>query len=150
MAVKLQEERISNLKRAATSFRMGNLTGKASAGYYSDQSQHLASKALRLNRIGAEKIFTERNLNKQGDNNNYNFNILDLHYLTVSEAQSLAAAFIAHHSQKRTSSVKILTGRGNHSPSGNCKLTSAILNILRKQESKYSFDNIATFTVRFK
>lgn len=146
MAVDLHEERISNLKRAAASFRQGNLTGKASAAYYSQQGQNVFVKVSRLHRIGAEKIYKERNKDI-GDENVIN---LDLHYLTVAEAQSLTAAFIAHHSRKRTTWIKIVTGRGNHSAGGTCKLTVAITSFLRAQDRKYSFDNIATFTIYFK
>lgn len=143
MAVELQKERIETLKRAALYFKSGNLTGKSSASYYSDVGQSLAPKISRLHRIAAEKIFKERN-------ENFKFSkLIDLHYLTVAEAQSVASAFLKHHESLITGSIQIITGRGNHSIGGNCKLSSAILNLLKCQKRKYSFDGISTFTINF-
>ena len=143
MAVELQAERIEKLKRAASCFKTGNLTGKSSASYYSDEGQSLAPKISRLHRIAAEKIFKE-------SNENYKFsNYIDLHYLTVAEAQSISIAFLKHHEKLRTSSIRIITGRGNHSTGGICKLSSAIWNLLRTEKRKYSFDGVATFTINF-
>lgn len=143
MAVELQEERMEKLKRAASCFKSGNLTGKSSASYYSDEGQSLAPKISRLHRIAAEKIFKERN-------ENFKFSkSIDLHYLTVSEAQSVASAFLKHHERLRAGSIQIITGRGNHSTGGICKLSSAILNLLKAQKRKYSFDGVATFTINF-
>lgn len=143
IAIKLQAERIERLRRAASCFRTGNLTGKSSASYYSDEGQSLAPRISKLHRIAAEKIFKE-------SNENYKFSkYIDLHYLTVTEAQSIVSAFLNHQEKLRTPSIKIITGRGNHSTGGICKLSSAIWNLLRTQKRKYSFDGVATFTINF-
>lgn len=41
---------------------------------------------------------------------------IDLHYLRVKEANSIAIAFITYHVSLRTSTIDIITGRGLHSP----------------------------------
>lgn len=143
MAIDLQAERAEHLKRATLCFKAGNLTGKSSASHYSDEGQSLVPKISRLNRIAAEKILKERNENLKISK------LVDLHYLTVAEAQSAAAAFIRHHEILRTPSIQIITGRGIHSLGGICKLSTAIWNFLRAQNRKYSFDGIATFTIKF-
>lgn len=143
MAAELQTERVENLKRAASSFKAGNLTGKSSASFYSDEGQSLAPKIARLHRIAAEKIFQERNENFKASK------CIDLHYLTVAEAQSVASAFLRHHEALKSSSIQIITGRGNHSSGGTCKLASSIWNLLRAQKRKYYFDGVATFTINF-
>lgn len=143
IAIDLQEERIESLKKAASCFRSGNLTGKSSASFYSDEGQSLAPKISRIHRIAAEKIFKERN-----ENFKYS-KCIDLHYLTVAEAQSVTCAFLRHHEALKTFSVQIITGRGTHSSGGICKLSSTIWNLLRAQNRKYSFDSVATFTINF-
>lgn len=143
LATELQAERVENLKRAALSFRAGNLTGKSSASFYSDEGQSLAPKIAKLHRIAAEKIFHERNENFKASK------FIDLHYLTVAEAQSVTSAFLKHHESLKTSSIQIITGRGNHSSGGTCKLSTSIWNLLRAQKRKYYFDGIATFTINF-
>ena len=84
MAVGLQEERVKQLQRASSSFKRGNLTGRSSATYYSDEGQALAPKITRLNRVAAEKIYRDKNPNGLESNK------LDLHNLTVAEAKEEA------------------------------------------------------------
>ena len=139
-AAELQEERFSQLKRAASSFRNGNLTGKSCAAFYSDEGQALVPKIARLNRIAAQKIYCGKN--------GVDSNCLDLHHLTVSEAELVTRAFLSYH-EGSGNTVKIVTGRGSHSSDGICKLLMSIWNLLRRQNRKYSFDGIATFTVNF-
>lgn len=137
-ATDLQGERIKQLQRATSSFRSGNLTGKSSAAFYSDEGQSLAPRIARLNRVAAEKIYREKN----GDPAKQK--CLDLHHLTVAEAQEVTRAFLDYFT---VGSVQIITGRGIHSAEGTCKLSTAIWNLLRQQKRKYSFDGIATFTI---
>jgi NEDD4-binding protein 2 len=141
MATELREKRMEKLRRAGEYFKSGSLTGKLSASHFSDEGQAMTPKVARLNRIAADKIFKERN-----EHFKYS-NTIDLHYLTVSESQLVAKAFLKHHEGLRTGSIQIITGRGNHSNGGICKLSASILNILKGQNRKYSFDGIATFTI---
>ena len=138
MAVDLQSERIKQLQRAASSFKSGNLTGRSCAAFYSDEGQALAPKIAQLNRVAAEKIYAEKN--PKG----LHCNKLDLHHLTVAEAQTITKAFLELH---KSSTVQIVTGRGNHSSDGSCKLSTAIWNLLRSEKRNFSFDGIATFTI---
>lgn len=144
IASDLQAERINNFKRAATSFKSGNMTGRSTASYYSDQGRSLAPKIARFHRIAAEKLVHSRNPNLKFAN------CIDLHYLTVEEAETAASAFVQHHEQLRTASIQLITGRGNHSSNGTCKLSTAIWNLLRTRNLKYSFDGVATFTINLK
>ena len=139
MAVGLQEERVKQVQRASSSFKRGNLTGRSSATYYSDEGQALAPKITRLNRVAAEKIYRDKNPNGLESNK------LDLHNLTVAEAKEVSMAFLERHTSSK--SVQIITGRGNHSADGNCKLSTAIWNLLRQEKLNYSFDGIASFTI---
>ena len=144
MAADLQSDRIENLQKSIKSYKPNNLSGMSRASYYSDQGHSLAPRIKMLNRIAAEIIFKSKNPNFK------TIRTIDLHHLTVSEAQSVTCAYLQHHESIKTPSVQIITGKGNHSQGGNCKLAAAIWNILRARKNKFSFDGTATFTINLR
>lgn len=144
LAVNLQADRMKSLQKSAHSYRPNDLTGISRASYYSEQGQALVPRIKMLNRIAAEIIFKSKNLNFK------TAKIIDLHHLTVPEAQSITCAFLLHHESIKTNSVQIITGKGNHSQGGSCKLSASIWNLLRARKNNYSFDGSATFTINLR
>lgn len=147
MAAELQAERINEFQRASASFSRKSLTGTSAASYYSQLGHGLSLKIDRLHRIAAEKLLFERNSFDSKQQKNSNANVLDLHFLTVAEARKVAAEFLTFHESRGTRSIYIVTGRGNHSSNGSCKLACAMENLLKGRKIKFSFDSIATFTI---
>ncbi len=145
MAVQAQSERISFLKRAADSYKHGNLTGMGSASYYSSQGRSMTLGVERLHRVAAQLVLETLNphlkLSKK----------LDLHNLYVNEALQVANEFVNHCERiGDRSEVTIVTGRGNHSAAGQCRLTPAIWNMLKGKGKKFTFDGDACFSIFFK
>lgn len=142
MAVQAQGERIALLKRAAESYKHGNMTGMGSASYYSSQGRNMTSGVERLHRIAAQLTLESFNPTLVSTRK------LDLHHLYVEEAVLVTAEFINYYELCRDrGQLSIVTGRGNHSTSGKSRLTPAIWNMLKNSKKKFSFDGIATFSV---
>jgi hypothetical protein len=145
MAVEAQNERIGYLKRAASSYKHGNLTGMGSASYYSSQGRDMTAGVERLHRIAAQLTLESFNPSLKTSRK------LDLHNLYVNEAIQVAKEFIAHfESIGDRREITIITGRGNHSSAGKCRLTPAIWNMLKGDKKPFSFDGLASFTVGMK
>lgn len=142
MANDLQASRIGYFKRAASTFQGTNLTAVGTAQYLSDQGHSMSSAVERLHRMAAQKCLVEKNAGLSGAS------ALDLHGLRVAEAVEVTEAFLAHHRQRRSPSVKIITGRGSHSESRASRLTPAVITLLRNGGFRFSIDNFGNFMVQ--
>lgn len=145
MAVEAQGERIQYLKRAADSYKHGNLTGMGSASYYSSQGRDMTSGVERLHRIAAQLTLECFNPSLKTTRK------LDLHNLFVNEAVQVAGAYVSHFERiGARCDIVIVTGRGNHSVAGKSRLTPAIWNMLKGDRKNFSYDGIASFTIFLK
>ncbi|KAJ3092259.1 hypothetical protein HK102_009229 [Quaeritorhiza haematococci] len=126
-------------RQACQAYRRGNLTGRGSAAYYSQEGQAMTREMQRLNMMAAERIMQS---NRQRFENGVF--VLDLHYLTVSEARAFIEEAVTdwyHRQPVSTDSIagrtvknplKIITGVGNHSSGGKAKLYPAVFAMLRR------------------
>lgn len=141
LAQDLIEERRKILGHACTQFQQGGLTGKGYAAYLSSQAKNLGNKIALHNAQAAYWIFHANNPDIEYSKT------IDLHGLTIREAEPLVHAFLFHHFVVRDSeTLTIITGQGNRSKSG-ARLRPAIYNLLTASQHRFSFDSFAIFSV---
>ncbi|KAI8821827.1 uncharacterized protein EV422DRAFT_527165 [Fimicolochytrium jonesii] len=147
MAHEVRDSRNELFRRAATAFRKGNLTGKGSAAYYSDEGRILTAQIARWNEQAAKSIIERNNARFPHDPNT-----IDLHELTVREAVAYALEAVnAWHARPNTSSsrpLKIIAGAGTHSSDGVRKVYPAVVRALRAKGWKVSEEGAGWFLVR--
>ncbi|KAJ3034912.1 hypothetical protein HK097_004363, partial [Rhizophlyctis rosea] len=115
MAEELKKERNDAFRRAAKAFRKGDLTGKGSAVYYSQEGRDLAFKISTYNSAAARAVILRNKQRQQHDPYT-----LDLHELTVAEALEYVTEAVnewysregARASPRRP--LKIIAGAGHH------------------------------------
>lgn len=127
--------------KAAESFQRGGITGKGYSSYLSEEGSALTSRIDKLNAMAAYAAL--RKFNPKLSNSRS----IDLHGLTVKEAEPLVHSFLRHHLvDNETVSVQIVTGHGRGSSQG-ARLRPVIYGLLAASRFNFSFDNFAVFTV---
>ncbi|KAJ3015980.1 hypothetical protein HKX48_004279 [Thoreauomyces humboldtii] len=138
LAQEYREQRNENFRRAASAFRKGDLTGRGSAAYYSQEGQELTEQMARWNNMAASTVI-QRNKARMDDPYT-----IDLHELTVQEALRYVNEAVNDWWSRDGSSVrprkhlKIIAGAGQHSSHGIRKLFPAVMRQLKNQGWKLS------------
>eukprot|EP00842_Homolaphlyctis_polyrhiza_P004483 jgi/Hompol1/5035/HPOL_004112-RA len=134
-AIDVFNRRGETFNRAATSFQRGGLTGKATAAVYAADGRDLSITMQRINDQAAFAHLVKNSISHGGDPD-----ILDLHYLTTSEAKRAAQEYVETWIAAKRSSryaaasglstskmrLKVIVGAGNHSTGGVSRLGSAV------------------------
>lgn len=140
-AQKLIESQNQYFRRAASKYHQGGLTGSGHAAYLSEEGRKLSKEIDKYNAMAALCIFRQNNPNIS------TLRTIDLHGLTVKEAEPLIQSYLQHHFVDGDSnSVQIVTGYGRRSKRG-ARLKPAVFNLLTTSNYSFAFDNFAVFTV---
>lgn len=141
IAQELIAKRADIYAKAAESFQRGGLTGKGYSSFLSEEGNAFTSSIEEMNAMAAFAALKKFNPKLS------NSRILDLHGLTVREAEPLVHSFLRHHLvENDTLSVQIVTGHGRGSSQG-ARLRPVIYGLLSSSRFNFSFDNFAVFTV---
>ncbi|KNC99118.1 uncharacterized protein SPPG_05377 [Spizellomyces punctatus DAOM BR117] len=127
VAQSFREKRDEAFRRAAKAFRKGDLTGKGSAGYFSQEGRDLTEQMMKWNSRAAQATIQRNKARFQGDPF-----VIDLHGLTVNEAVKYVDEAVnewysgngAHAKPQKP--LQIITGSGQHSSHGIRKLYPVI------------------------
>ncbi|KAI8147115.1 hypothetical protein BJV82DRAFT_597829 [Fennellomyces sp. T-0311] len=136
-AEELFMQRNELFRKAAAAYRQGKNKGPGEAGiafYYSDEARQLDAQAKAWNLRAARAQVRSHRLREQNDH------LVDLHGLTVSEAQVLVQEAVNQwwsRSQVQIGRValqplKIVTGIGSHSEYGEAKLLPSTIKLLKR------------------
>ncbi|KAI9088719.1 hypothetical protein DFS34DRAFT_422992 [Phlyctochytrium arcticum] len=127
VAQEILQRRNECFNQAAHAFKRGNLTGRGSAAYYSEEGRSMSQEISKWNELAAAAV-VQRNIQKHRNDPN----VLDLHELTVREAVKYALEAVNEwHSRGGSQAValrplKVITGAGNHSKGGQRKVYPAV------------------------
>ncbi|KAI8334163.1 hypothetical protein EDC96DRAFT_525509 [Choanephora cucurbitarum] len=142
MAMQLILERNELFRKAAAAYRAAKNKGPGEGGiafFYSDEARQLDTQAKDWNMRAARATVRRQRLRQNDDH------LLDLHGLTVAEAQVLVSEGVTQwYSRSQMQSarlqfrpLKIVTGVGKHSKYGESKLLPTTLKILRQGDWQY-------------
>ncbi|KAI8086868.1 uncharacterized protein B0P05DRAFT_595093 [Gilbertella persicaria] len=146
VAMQLILERNELFRKAAAAYRAAKNKGPGEGGvafFYSDTARQLDSQAKDWN-MRAARATVRRQRIKQNDDH-----LLDLHGLTVAEAQILVTEGVTQwYSRSQMQSarlqfrpLKIITGVGKHSKYGESKLLPTTLKILKNGGWQYEMSH---------
>ncbi|EPB81178.1 hypothetical protein HMPREF1544_12114 [Mucor circinelloides 1006PhL] len=138
IAMQLIMERNELFRKAAAAYRQAKNKGPGEGGiafFYSDNARQIDSRAKDWNMRAARASVRGHRLRQNDDH------LLDLHGLTVAEAQVLVREGVNQwysRSQMQSSRLqfrplKIITGAGKHSQYGESKLLPSTLKILKNE-----------------
>ncbi|KAJ3145095.1 hypothetical protein HDU86_001147 [Geranomyces michiganensis] len=142
-AEEARRNRNDHYRRAATAFRKGDLTGRASAAFYAEEGREISKDVERWNNLAASVVI-QRNtcvsLSYDLENalHQHDPYTIDLHELTVSEAvRYVSEAVNDWYSRDGASTrprqpLKIITGAGRHSKHGIRKVYPAVIRWLKE------------------
>ncbi|TPX63053.1 hypothetical protein SpCBS45565_g06882 [Spizellomyces sp. 'palustris'] len=122
-----REKRDEAFRRAAKAFRKGDLTGKGSAGYFSQEGRDSTEQMTKWNSRAAQATIQRNKARFQGDPF-----VIDLHGLTVNEAVKYVDEAVNEWysgngaRSKPQKPLQIITGSGQHSSHGIRKLYPVI------------------------
>ncbi|KAI8077444.1 hypothetical protein BDF21DRAFT_494350 [Thamnidium elegans] len=136
IAMQLIMERNELFRKAAAAYRQAKNKGPGEGGiafYYSDNARQIDSRAKDWNMRAARATVRNHRIRHNDDH------LLDLHGLTVAEAQVLVQEGVTQwwsrsqmqSSRRQFQPLKIITGIGKHSESG-AKLLPATIKLLKK------------------
>ncbi|KAI8981893.1 hypothetical protein BDF20DRAFT_863806 [Mycotypha africana] len=142
IAMQLILERNELFKKAAAAYRAAKNKGPGEGGiafYYSDTARQLDAQAKDWNMRAARATVRRHRVKEMDDH------LLDLHGLTVAEAQVLTREGLnqwysrsqMQAARKQFRPLKIITGAGKHSQYGEAKLLPSVLKILKKEGWRY-------------
>ncbi|TPX56920.1 hypothetical protein PhCBS80983_g04185 [Powellomyces hirtus] len=132
LAHEYREQRNDRFRRAAAAFQKGDLTGRGSAAYYSEEGRELTSQMARWNNMAASTVIQRNQARLQNDPYT-----IDLHELTVQEAIKYVDEAVNNWysrdgaKSKPRKPLKIITGAGQHSSFGVRKLYPAVIKSLK-------------------
>ncbi|KAJ3171132.1 hypothetical protein HDU88_008168 [Geranomyces variabilis] len=132
-AEEARRNRNDHYRRAATAFRKGDLTGRASAAFYAEEGREISKEVERLNNMAASAVIQRNAALHQHDPYT-----IDLHDLTVSEAvRYVDEAVNDWYSRDGASTrprqpLKIIAGAGRHSKHGIRKVYPAVMRRLKE------------------
>ncbi|KAJ3184739.1 hypothetical protein HDU87_004144 [Geranomyces variabilis] len=132
-AEEARRNRNDHYRRAATAFRKGDLTGRASAAFYAEEGREISKEVERWNNMAASAVIQRNAALHQHDPYT-----IDLHDLTVSEAvRYVDEAVNDWYSRDGASSrprqpLKIIAGAGRHSKHGIRKVYPAVMRRLKE------------------
>ncbi|KAF1802568.1 hypothetical protein FB192DRAFT_1378725 [Mucor lusitanicus] len=146
IAMQLIMERNELFRKAAAAYRQAKNKGPGEGGiafFYSDNARQIDSRAKDWNMRAARATVRGHRLRQNDDH------LLDLHGLTIAEAQVLVREGLNQwysRSQMQSSRLqfkplKIITGVGKHSQYGESKLLPSTLKILKKEGWLYDMPN---------
>ncbi|GES92636.1 SMR domain-containing protein [Rhizophagus clarus] len=117
-AFRCYKKRDESFKKAAQSYRKGD----GAASYYSDEGWKFDAEMKKW------KLRAARSLVKKHSEKTRHEHILDLHGCFVTEAIIIVKEWLNdwYPNATRLKPLKIITGKGNHSPNGVAKLPNAI------------------------
>ncbi|ORY99174.1 hypothetical protein BCR43DRAFT_488857 [Syncephalastrum racemosum] len=137
MAMSCIMQRNELFRRAAESYRRSRNKGAEGgiAFYYSDNARQLDKQAKEWNMRAARALVRGHRLEHNDDH------LLDLHGLSVSEAQTLLKEGVTQwwsrsqmqSPRKRFQPLRVVTGAGRHSKYGESKLLPSALRLLKQE-----------------
>ncbi|KAI8334005.1 hypothetical protein BC941DRAFT_433592 [Chlamydoabsidia padenii] len=153
MAMDLIFSRNELFQKAATAYRSGKnrKTGEQGvAFYYSDEARQLDAKAREWNMRAARAYVRDKRLATKNDH------LLDLHGLTVNEAQTLVREGLTQWwsrsqiqiARRKIQPLQIITGAGNHSERGHARLLPSIQKLLRNEGWLFDVSRPGCFLVK--
>ncbi|KAI9481557.1 MAG: hypothetical protein EXX96DRAFT_618487 [Benjaminiella poitrasii] len=153
IAMELIIERNELFRKAATAYRQARNKGSGEGGiafYYSDTARQIDSKARDWNMRAARATVRGHRLRQKDDH------LLDLHGLTVAEAQAVVKEGVnqwfsrsqVQSARREFKPLKIVTGAGKHSQYGEAKLLPTTLKILKKEGWSYDMPHPGCIYVR--
>ncbi|KAI9274674.1 hypothetical protein BDA99DRAFT_498210 [Phascolomyces articulosus] len=137
-ASELVMQRNNLYRKAAEAYRRSKNKGPGEGGvafYYSDEARQLDTQAKNWNLKAARALVRKERLREQDDH------LVDLHGLTVSEAQVLIREAVNQWwsrsqiqiGRRGIKPLKLVTGVGNHSEYGESKLLPSALKLLKRE-----------------
>ncbi|KAI7888767.1 uncharacterized protein EV154DRAFT_516754 [Mucor mucedo] len=146
IAMQLIMERNELFRKAASAYRQSKNKGPGEGGiafYYSDTARQIDSRAKDWNMRAARATVRGHRIRQNDDH------LLDLHGLTVAEAQVLVKEGVTQwwsrsqmqSARRQFQPLKIVTGVGKHSHGGESKLLPATTKWLRKEGWLFEMTN---------
>ncbi|KAJ3078834.1 hypothetical protein HK100_010597, partial [Physocladia obscura] len=155
MAARHAHERAVAFQSAARLFKMGDLTGRGSAQYYSDIGHYHTTQITLWNTRAAKSIATHNNTLHKNSNT-----IIDLHGLTRQEALDTLAEKLASHFKKDYSLVqsggsgvagaikqplRVITGVGRRSGGRKAVILPSVLAFLKRDGWRFEHEENTGF-----
>ncbi|ORZ16288.1 hypothetical protein BCR42DRAFT_414733 [Absidia repens] len=153
MAMDLIFNRNELFQKAAAAYRSSKnkKTGEQGvAFFYSDEARQLDTKAREWNMRAARAYVRDKRLITNDDH------LLDLHGLTVSEAQTLVREGLTQWwsrsqiqmARRKIQPLRIITGTGTHSERGQARLLPSIQKLLRNEGWLFDVTHPGCFVVK--
>ncbi|CAO3587031.1 unnamed protein product [Absidia cylindrospora] len=153
MAMDLIFDRNALFQKAAAAYRSSKnkKTGEQGvAFFYSDEARQLDTKAREWNMRAARAYVRDKRLTTNDDH------LLDLHGLTVSEAQTLVKEGLTQWwsrsqiqmARRKIQPLRIITGTGTHSERGQARLLPSIQKLLRNEGWLFDVTHPGCFVVK--